>query len=206
MMAMNPKWIPLLIEVEGAFLQGKFVNGEVLYIRVPDGFSKWYDEATEVLRMNVPIDGTKQAANCFYQTLVSKVKDRKYERSKADPCLFFSWKDGRLIVMVTWVDDIMVLGEPEDVKQLKKNLERAFECKSEGEVKEYVGSKIDIVRKSDGLATVKFTQPVLVQKLEDEYDLPSGRAPKTPAFAGQVLVEGDGSGMVGAKDATIFRS
>ena len=52
-----------------------------------------------------------------------------------------------------------------------------------------MGSKIDIVRKSDGLATVKFMQPVLIQKLEDEYELPSGtRTPKTPAEAGQTLV------------------
>mmetsp|Transcript_12683 Transcript_12683/g.27423 ORF Transcript_12683/g.27423 Transcript_12683/m.27423 type:complete len:222 (-) Transcript_12683:2590-3255(-) len=116
------------------------------------------------------------------------------------------WKDGRLVVMVTWVDDIMVLGELEDVEQLKRDLESVFKCKSEGEVKEYVGSKINIVRKSDGLATVKFTQPVLLQKLEDDYNLPSGRAPKTPAVAGQVLVKGDGSGMVGAKDVTIYRS
>ena len=66
-----------------------------------------------------------------------------------------------------------------------------FECKSEGVLKDYVGSKMDIVQKSNGLATVKFTQPVLVQKLEDGYNLPSGKASKTPAVAGQTLVKGD---------------
>jgi hypothetical protein len=47
---------------------------------------------------------------------------------------------------------------------------------------------------ADGLETIKNTQPVLVQKLEDEFDLPSGKAPSTPAVAGQVLVPGDGTG------------
>jgi len=45
----------------------------------------------------------------------------------------------------------------------------AFECKSECEMKEYLGSNIDIERQGNGLSMVKFTQPVLVQKLEDEY-------------------------------------
>jgi len=38
-------------------------------------------------------------------------------------------------------------------------------CKSEGEIKEYVGSKLDIMRDNTGLGTAKFAQPVLVQKL-----------------------------------------
>ena len=207
LLAMNPKWISMLIDVEGAFLQGKFENGEELYAYVPDGFEKFYDEENEVLKLNVPIYGTKQAAHCFYKALVKKAKEKEYERSKADPCLFYCWVDGRLVVFVSWVDDIMACGEPDDVKQLVKDLEDSFECKCEGELKEYVGSKIDIVRKSDGLATVKFTQPVLIQKLEDEYELPGGtRTPKTPAAAGQTLVKGDGSGTVSDEAATVYRS
>ena len=48
-------------------------------------------------------------------------------------------------------------------------MKSAFECTCEGALTEYEGSKIDIKRKSNGLADVKFTQPVLVQKLKDEY-------------------------------------
>ena len=47
-------------------------------------------------------------------------------------------------------------------------------CKLEGEMKEYVVSKIDIVRDNTGLGTAKFTQPVLVQKLATEFELDLG--------------------------------
>ena len=77
----------------------------------------------------------------------------------------------------------MTVEEPGDVDKLDFDLHSAFECKSKGMLKEYVGSRINIVRKRKGLATVKFTQPVLVQKLEDEYNLPSRKA-NTPAVAG----------------------
>ena len=42
------------------------------------------------------------------------------------------------MVFVSWVDDIMACGEPDDVEQLVKDLEDSFECKCEGELKEYV--------------------------------------------------------------------
>ena len=69
LMASNPNWIAEIVDVEGAFLQGEFVDGEILYMEVPAGFHEYYDNDV-VLRMNVPIYGTKQAAACFYQTLV----------------------------------------------------------------------------------------------------------------------------------------
>lgn len=36
------------------------------------------------------------------------------------------------------------------------------------------GSEFDVTRNEDGLATVKATQPVLVRKLKDEFDVPDG--------------------------------
>eukprot|EP00957_Ditylum_brightwellii_P058847 4461753-Ditylum_brightwellii.AAC.1 len=35
-------WITQLLDVEGAFLNGHFQNGEILYMGVPQGFQKYY--------------------------------------------------------------------------------------------------------------------------------------------------------------------
>ncbi len=51
-----------MIDVEGAFLQGKFVNGEQIYIEVPDGngMEEFYgSKENVVLLLNVPIYETK---------------------------------------------------------------------------------------------------------------------------------------------------
>ena len=119
---------------------------------------KFYGSQEDVvLLMNVPMYGTKQAAHCFYQALVKKVKDRNCSRSKADPCLYFIWRNGRFAVLLSWMDDILALGHPEDVKQIEADLQSAFVRKSEGEIKEYVGNKVDIMRQSDGRAKIKVT-------------------------------------------------
>ena len=126
---MNPDWIVEVIDAEGALLKGKFVNGEVLFIKVTYGFKQYYGH-DKIMRLNVPIYGTKQEAYYFYKALVEKVEDRKYCRSKADPCLYYIWKNGRLAIMLSWVDDILCLVHPEDVNQIHKDLESAFKCTS----------------------------------------------------------------------------
>ena len=106
---MNPEWIVELIDAKGAFLQGKFADGEQMYIEIPDGFERFYGK-DKVLKLNVPIYGTKQAASCFYKTMVEEIKGQQYERSKVDPCLYFCQRNGQLSLMISWVDDFMLLG------------------------------------------------------------------------------------------------
>ena len=111
-----------------------------------------------------------------------------------------------MVVFISWTDDLAIFGPRFLVDMVKKDLVDALKCKPEGELVEYVGSNIDITRKSDGLGVITFTQPVLIQNLEDEYDLPGGDPPKTPAVAGNVLVKGDGSDTLVGQEATKFRS
>jgi len=89
---------------------------------------------------------------------------------------------------------------------MEADLNQAFVCKSEGRLTEYVGSKVEIKRNKDGLGTIKITQPVLVQKLEETFDVAGGRDPRTPALAGQTLVRGDESETLGPAETTKFRS
>ena len=68
-------------------------------------------------------------------------------------------------------------------------------------------SKINLSRDANGLGTSKFTQPVLVQKPRDEYQVDAGVKPSTtPANAGLVLVKGDGSGLLDEKATTEYQS
>jgi len=96
----------------------------------------------------------------------------------------------------------MACGEPGDVKQLGQDLENSFECKNKGELKKCMGNKINIMRQSDRLPTIKFTQLVLVQR-RLYYESADKRLPKTLAVAVQLLVRGDDSGTVNDKVATV---
>ncbi len=65
--------------------------------------------------------------------------------------------------------------------------------------------KIDMTRRESG-TEIKITQPVLLQSLKDEFDLPEGKPPpRTPATAGQVLVRKPDEANLGKKESTKFK-
>jgi Reverse transcriptase (RNA-dependent DNA polymerase) len=57
-------WQAQVIDVKGAFLKGRFTDGEKLYLKIPQGFKKMYSE-DEVLHLNQTIYGLKQEAVAF---------------------------------------------------------------------------------------------------------------------------------------------
>jgi hypothetical protein len=80
----------------------------------------------------------------------------------------------------------LVAGDKRAVEAAKEPMKSRFECDDLGELNEYVGCKID--RNED---SVKFTQPVLIQSYEDEFDLNKTRQVFTPAEQGKVLMKCD---------------
>jgi len=95
---------------------------------------------------------------------------------------------------------------PKLVERVQQDLEKAFMCKHKGELTEYVGSKFTFNCDAEGKYKVRFTQPVLIKKLNEEYEVPEGLVSKTPAVAGQVLVKGDGDGTVLGDIIKMYRS
>jgi hypothetical protein len=207
---MNPEWEVRVIDVEGAFLQGKFQNGEEMYMEVPDGMEQNYGSRKDViLRMLVPIYGTKQAAECFYKELVKRSKEKGYDRTNADFTLFKLWsKEGCLLVFAVWVNNIIAFGTKADLDTLEADITSSFKAKAEPVFNKYVGNKIDINRGDDGIATIKkFTQPVLIQKLKENHTPIMPRAPKTPAvIPGSNLCKGDGTKLITMEQATRYCS
>jgi hypothetical protein len=59
-------WEPYVIDVQGAFLNGRFGNNQHLYLEVPDGFKRYYNKSKVVLNLNRTIYGLKQYALVFY--------------------------------------------------------------------------------------------------------------------------------------------
>ena len=128
--------------------------------------------------MQVPLYGTKRASNCFYKKLNKETTTKGYSWSKADPCLFFVWISGELLIFVSWVDDSLAVGTPAALESFEVDIKRSFEAKAEPEFNECVGNHIEVKRGSDDIATIKFTQPVLIQKLKDNWaDLFTGKPP-----------------------------
>ena len=151
-------------------------------MRVPKGFkTKIYRDYKEllgagadeeiVLLLLKTIYGLKQAAFEYWKTLLRALRAMELQRSKADPCVYFKWKNGKLMIWSSWVDDLLSCGPNETVLEGRKALKEHFDIDEVGELAEYVGCKIDYNREE---RSILITQPVLVQSFEDEFKLPGG--------------------------------
>ena len=124
------------------------------------------------------VDRVVQAAHAFWRKLVNAVRKGRFKQSKADPCLFCTWTASGLLAWISWVDDCVVMGNKQGVPQAKQHLMSQFKCEEQGKLEEFVGCKVDC-RPDKG--EMKTTQPVLVQSLHDEFDVPEGDTPVAPA-------------------------
>ena len=76
-----------------------------------------------------------------------------------------------------------------------------FDCTAEGELVEFMGNLI--TRTEDG--GLKFSQPVFIQSLDDEFDLPTAKF-TTPARTGDMLTKCDEKDLMSAFLQTKYRS
>ena len=179
-------WASHLLDVKGAFLLGNFEEtDEKIYMEVPQGFEKYYDPTKVLLLLLRTTYGLKQAAYTFWKELLKAFRSMGFARSKADPCLYFSWtaKHG-LILWISWIDDCVVMGKKEGVEWAQKEMQKRFDCDDVGELVEYLGCKIDRTKDS-----IHWTQPVMLQSFQDEFELPEGKMPEHPAVPGSILVK-----------------
>jgi hypothetical protein len=191
-----------ILDVRGAFLNGIFEDGIVLYMHVPQGFEKYYPP-NHLLKLLRTIYGLKQAAIAFWKEVQKAFLDMGYKRSKADPCLYYKWTELGLVAWVSWVDDFLIVGAKEAVMMAKEEMIKRFECDDVGELKEYVGCKVTFGKNDESLT---LTQPVLLQSFVDEFSLPEGPNPETPAAPDTTLKPAEKQFLLPSSEQTKYRS
>jgi hypothetical protein len=77
-----------VVDVKGAFLHGKFEDGEKIYIKITLGFREFYDDNT-ILLLKKCLYGLKQAAMAFYRKLHAGASKIGLKRSSVEPCLYY---------------------------------------------------------------------------------------------------------------------
>ena len=93
-----------------------------------------------------------------------------FTRNEVDTCMYWKLTDKGLVTWMLWVDDCLISGDKEKVQLYKEEMKEMFDCEDVGELKEYVGCKID---RNWERKEIKITQPVLLQSYKDEFKLPN---------------------------------
>jgi hypothetical protein len=105
------------------------------------------------------------------------------KQSTVDPCLYYKWVDGRLVMMMSVINDNAIIGQEINIMDLEKALMNKFKCKDYGPMDKYVGCTIEKLE----TGRIKFLQKVLLQSYRDEFNIGSMKKFNTPAAPGTVL-------------------
>jgi hypothetical protein len=115
---------------------------EEIYMEQPEGFSKKGQEY-QVCKLSKSLYGLKQAGCSWYHMIDGHLADIGFSRTHADNCVYHYQRDGVIMILALYVDDLIMLSNDlEALNNLKKKLSERFEMKDLGEAHYVLGIQI----------------------------------------------------------------
>eukprot|EP00253_Pinus_taeda_P002960 PITA_02960 len=100
------------MDVKTTFLHGDLE--EEIYMKQPEGFAmKGMKEL--VCKLKKSLYGLKQSPRMWYQKFDTFIRGIGFTRSKADHCVYFELIGDRVIYMVLYVDDMLLVGNDKEI-------------------------------------------------------------------------------------------
>ena len=120
------------MDVKNAFLHGELDND--IYMEQPRGFeSKILPEY--VCKLKKALYGLKQAPRAWYGKIGDFLVHSGFKVTPSDCNLFVKTKDGRLAIVLVYVDDLIITGDySEEIQRTRDNLLVWFQMKEFGEL------------------------------------------------------------------------
>ena len=117
------------MDVKTTFLNGMIE--EEVYIEQPEGFETFYHDS-HVCRVKRALHEMKQEPYAWYTKKDSYFTELGFTKSEADANLYHIVVEGRLLIIVLYVDDLILTRDDQLIKSYKEDLAREFEMKDMG--------------------------------------------------------------------------
>ena len=157
---------------------------------------------THCIELQKSIYGNKDAAILFFRELTAYLRDPiGLEPCDADPCIFYR-KDGAgnlVLLLLTYVDDTIILGEPMEVQRAIDLLDARFGWTDQGAFTRHLNLEYEWHLNGDD-KFVDVRMPALVDDILGRYETAMGAPPHirhTPGTPNLVLQEWDGETLHG---------
>lgn len=144
-----------------------FLNGEIdtdMYMEIPEGVECTEQfRRTKVCKLKKSLYGLKISPKKWDEKFSKEVRKLGLENDIHEPCLFTWRKNGKLVLLLLYVDDLLLAGnDKKKIERVKSHLSRVFEMKDLGEPKIFLG--IEIVRDRSN-RTITLSQPMYTEKM-----------------------------------------
>ena len=170
------------MDVKTAFLNGYLE--ESIYMVQPEGFIAKGQEQ-KVCKLLRSIYGLKQASRSWNLRFDETIKTYGFEQNIDEPCVYKYVKDKKVVFLVLYVDDILLIGnDVEILSNVKKWLAEQFQMKDLGEASYVLGIQILRDRKNRLLA---LSQASYIDKVLAHFSMQNSKKGQLPTRHGIVL-------------------
>ena len=111
------------MDVKTTFLNGFFE--EEVYIEKPEGFET-FDRESHVCKIKRELYGLKKAPHAWYTRIDRYFTRSGFKKSEADVKLYHIVVDGKLLIIVLYVDDLILKNDEHLITSYKEDLPREF--------------------------------------------------------------------------------
>ena len=171
------------VDLVAAYLQGRFVDGEVVYCYLPTGYTELDSNGQPLIaRVDKPIYGIQQAGRRLQRMLFAWLVEQGFAAlDDSDPCVFTrTHPDGEIITIGVYVDNLQIVHSavlnaegrgPSGCayNTFMDSLTRDWDITDEGPMEDLLGIEVDYL--PDG--AIKLHQTSYVKKLIERF-LPHG--------------------------------
>jgi hypothetical protein len=137
--AVEMGWKIHQMDVKTAFLNG--LIEEEVYIEYTLGFEV-HGRESHVCRLKKALYGLKQAPRAWYSRIDAYLQQLGFEKSEADPNLYFIMVGEDPLILLLYVDDIFITGAERLINSCKESLASEFEMTDIGLMHYFLGLEV----------------------------------------------------------------
>jgi len=156
-------WTLSVDDVSGAFLCADV--DRPIYVVPPEGVPQKNKSGKKVIwELKKALYGLKSSPRLWGDTLrLFLVRDIGMDQLESDPCVYVKRvQSGKILLVGTWVDDILSTGSSEMVEWFRTKLHERFKCKGSKEADQYLGMRIERPTKGGlALSQEKYIEDIL---------------------------------------------
>ena len=170
------------MDVVTAFLYGHLE--ETVYVEQPEGYVEPGHENWVYLLKRALYD-LKQAPYAWYENIKAALRGFEFVRCEMDHGIFVTTKNGHLVYLVVYVDDLLIMGErTKDIEEIKDQLKNRYKMKDLGIARRFLG--MDIEYGEDG--SIKLHLKQYLQGVLERHNLQDCNSVSTPMDTSVKLV------------------
>ena len=135
-----------LMDVITTYLYGSIYSD--IHMKIPEGFKLSEAVSTKhrsmlSIKLQRSLYGLKQSGRMWYNRLCEYLLKEGYVNNPICPCVFIKKSEIGFVIIAIFVDDLNLVGTPEELTKIVEYLKKEFEMKDLGKTKFCIGLQIE---------------------------------------------------------------